>query len=307
MSVRIAVLGDVLLDIDLVGRAGRLSPDAPVPVLEDLTEHPRPGGAALAAWLAAASAEVTLVAPLADDEEARRLVELLAGRVTVLPLGYAGHTPVKQRLRAGGQTVARLDRGGEPATVGDLTRPAVNALSEADAVLVSDYARGVTSVPSIRWLLQTLPRRRPVVWDPHSRGAPPVPGVHLVTPNEAEAAAWAGRIDPPVTGADEGGCWARAARAADALVQEWQAGAVAVTLGASGALLSHGPGAPVVVPAPPAPGLDSCGAGDAFAAAATTLLGAGELTDAAVGHAVTAATAYVAAGGAAAVGTRDGG
>ena len=49
----LVVVGDCLLDRDLVGRASRLSPDAPIPVLEDVVEHERPGGAGLAALLAA--------------------------------------------------------------------------------------------------------------------------------------------------------------------------------------------------------------------------------------------------------------
>ncbi|TDC52139.1 D-glycero-beta-D-manno-heptose 1-phosphate adenylyltransferase [Jiangella ureilytica] len=305
MTVRLTVIGDVLLDVDLVGQATRLAPDAPVPVLEDLTEHPRPGGAALAAWLAAGGADVTLVAPMAHDDAARTLCDLLAGRVTVLPLSSVGHTPVKERIRAGGQSVARLDRGGEPAEIGELTRPAVNALSEADAVLVSDYGRGVTAVPSIRWFLETLPRRAPVVWDPHPRGDRPVPGVHLVTPNAIEASTWVRRTGG--TGDySASSSWARAAHDADTLVREWGAGAVAVTLGARGALLSHGQGAPVAVPAPSAPDLDPCGAGDMFAAAAATLLGAGRMTGEAVRHAVVAATAYVAAGGATSLAISDG-
>jgi len=56
----LVVIGDALLDVDLVGRADRLCPDAPVPVVEDATEQARPGGAALAAALAAAGAALPL-------------------------------------------------------------------------------------------------------------------------------------------------------------------------------------------------------------------------------------------------------
>jgi D-beta-D-heptose 7-phosphate kinase / D-beta-D-heptose 1-phosphate adenosyltransferase len=77
-------------------------------------------------------------------------------------------------------------------------------------------------------------------------------------------------------------------------------GAVAVTLGARGALLSYGEGAPMVVPAVPVTGGDTCGAGDSFAAAAALSLADGAVTGEAVAAAVAAASAFVARGGASA-------
>jgi rfaE bifunctional protein nucleotidyltransferase chain/domain len=76
-------------------------------------------------------------------------------------------------------------------------------------------------------------------------------------------------------------------------------GAVAVTLGSRGALLSYGEGAPMVVPAVPVTGGDPCGAGDSFAAAAALALADGAVTGEAVAAAVVAASAFVARGGAA--------
>jgi rfaE bifunctional protein nucleotidyltransferase chain/domain len=84
---------------------------------------------------------------------------------------------------------------------------------------------------------------------------------------------------------------------AEALIRHWGVGAVAVTLGARGALLSYGGGAPMVVPAVPATG-DPCGAGDSFAAAAALLLADGAVTGEAVAGAVAAASAFVGRGGA---------
>lgn len=289
------VVGDALLDIDLEGRAERLSPDAPVPVLDDLVERPRPGGAGLAAAMAAAEGhEVVLVTALGDDEAGARVEELLAG-VTVHRLRYDGPTPVKQRVRAGGQSLLRLDSGSRPGTIHDHTDGLAALLRRAGAVLVADYGRGVTSLPSLRMLLGSLPRRVPVVWDPHPRGAEPVPGVRLVTPNEAEAARFAGHIDVP--GSTGNGALAAAGRRAEALVARWHAQAVAVTLGERGALLSYGGGAPVVTPAPNVHCVDPCGAGDRFAVTAALALGAGRVITEAVGDAVASAAEYVAAGG----------
>src|SRR4051794_14057410 len=70
--VSLVVIGDALLDRDLDGRAERLAPDAPVPVIDAIVERPRPGGAGLAAALAAASGEtVTLICALGDDAAGR--------------------------------------------------------------------------------------------------------------------------------------------------------------------------------------------------------------------------------------------
>jgi rfaE bifunctional protein nucleotidyltransferase chain/domain len=130
-----------------------------------------------------------------------------------------------------------------------------------------------------------------------------VRGVRLVTPNAAEVATWAGRHG---VRADEGlSPLARLTTLAGGLVTAWGSRALAVTRGESGALLSYGSGAPVVVPAPRAAGGDACGAGDRFAAAAAVALGSGMVTTEAVHAAVEAASAFVAGGGAGAF-ARDG-
>jgi rfaE bifunctional protein nucleotidyltransferase chain/domain/rfaE bifunctional protein kinase chain/domain len=292
----LVVVGDALLDRDLDGRAERLAPDAPVPVVDDPAERRRPGGAALAATLAASfdGREVVLVTALAGDEAGsalRRLLEL-AG-VEVADLGLAGQTPEKIRVRADGRALLRLDRATRPGTVGPLNRAGRRALEGAPAVLVADYGRGVAAEPRVRATLAALPARRPLVWDPHPRGPAPVPGARLATPNRAEAASFAAQV--PGTGL------AAVAARARRLAERWAAAGVAVTLGPGGALLVEGAGAPLVVPAPATVGGDPCGAGDRFAVTAAGLLGDGALPSEAVAGAVAAAAAFVAAGGAATV------
>jgi rfaE bifunctional protein nucleotidyltransferase chain/domain/rfaE bifunctional protein kinase chain/domain len=299
--VSLVVAGDALLDRDLDGRAERLAPDAPVPVVDGLTERPRPGGAGLAAALAAAAGhEVTLVCALGDDAAGRLLAELLAAAgVRVLDLGLHGATPEKVRVRAAGRALVRLDHGGEAAGCGALTPAAADAVRGARAVLVSDYGRGVAAEPTVRAALAALPAAVPVVWDPHPRGPEPIPGVLLATPNEAEAHGGGGNGKGalhPLVAAEAG---------ARALSARWRAVNVCVTLGARGALLVSGDGPPLAVPAPRVDAADPCGAGDAFAAAAAGRLAAGALPSEAVRAAVKAASAFVAAGGAAGA-ARDG-
>ena len=289
----LVVVGDALLDRDLDGRAGRLAPDAPVPVVDDPAERCRPGGAALAATLAGRldGRAVTLITALAGDEAGTALRELLelAG-VEVVDLGLAGSTPEKIRVRADGHSLLRLDRATRPGRAGPLGQAGRRALAGAGAVLVADYGRGVAAEPSVQAALAGLPRRRPLVWDPHPRGPAPVPGARLATPNRAEAAGFA----PEVEGDDLAAVTARARL----LAERWEAAGVAVTLGGRGALLVEGAGAPMVMPATQAPGGDPCGAGDRFATTAAGLLADGALPSEAVAGAVAAATAFVTAGGA---------
>ncbi|MFC4907178.1 D-glycero-beta-D-manno-heptose 1-phosphate adenylyltransferase [Actinomadura gamaensis] len=288
MNGPLVVVGDTLLDVDLVGQSARLSPDAPVPVIEHAAERSRPGGAGLAALLAAAEgAEVVLVTALSDDEAGRRLRALLRPHVNVAALRLDGPTPVKTRIRSGDHAVARLDAGEGRATAGPVSPAVAAALSGAGAVLVSDYGRGVASQPAVRALLERLPDRVPIVWDPHPRGGPPVRNTLLATPNEDEARR--------LTGAGDG--VAASARHARELAARWDVSAVAVTLGPRGALLCQGEGPPFLAPAEPASG-DPCGAGDGFAAATAWALGTGGALTEAVTRGVRTASRYVAAGGA---------
>jgi rfaE bifunctional protein nucleotidyltransferase chain/domain len=296
---RLAVVGDALLDVDLVGTVSRTTPDAPAMVLEQQARLARPGGAGLAAWLAAShGVAVTLACPLAGDPPGRELAGLLQDRVDLVALPDAGSTTVKTRARADGHTLLRVDEPGAsvPAEAAGRLAP---ALAAADAVLVADYGRGLTALPWVRDLLAEAAHRVPLVWDPHPHGAPPVPGTRVVTPNAAEVA---GVLAAPAPASRrERMRWA--GRAAATLVTRWQVGSVAVTLGSDGALLSYGDPTPLLLPLrqPAAVATDPCGAGDCFAAALAAALADGAVITEAVEQAVDAAAGFVAAGGAAAV------
>lgn len=293
----LVVVGDALLDRDLVGTVDRVSPEAPVVVVDHVEVRSRPGGAGLAAVLAARSARpVTLVTALSDDREGRELGGLLrdAG-VRVIDLGLAGPTPVKSRVRADGRTVLMFSQAAEaaPGPRRALTEEERALVAGASAVLVSDYGRGITSDASVRAALAAAAPATPLVWDPHARGARPVPGTRLVTPNRGEASGFA----PGTAGTDLGSDIERGRR----LVDLWRAVGVAVTRGADGALLlDSAKSSPLAVPGRPVAGADTCGAGDCFAASATALLAGGALLSEAVTGAVRAAGEFVAAGGAAA-------
>ncbi len=290
-QLHVLVVGDSLLDVDTTGRAERLSPDGPVPVLQEETEQVRAGGAALTAALCRApGTRVVLATPLAADPDGARLRSVLPEDVELVALDWAGATPVKHRYRAQGQTVLRVDRGGVRGAVGPLPPVLADRLAEADVVIVSDYGYGATEDPALRTALTRAAGRRPVVWDPHPRGAPPVPGCRLVTPNAREALGRDPGRRPDVREVADCGL---------ALRERWQAATVAVTTGSSGAVLCSAADDVTVVPAPAVEARDTCGAGDRFAAAAGHALAQGALPSEAVARAVAEASAFVAAGGAA--------
>ena len=295
----VVVIGDALLDVDVEGTVDRLCPDAPAPVLTVTSDVARPGGAGLAAALVAGrGVPVRLVTALEADEAGERLRGLLDGALTLVAGPATGGTVVKCRWRAGGRSLLRTDRGVGRPDEGfgtDIADALDGALSGAGAVLVSDYGRGVAADPAVRAALaRAATRRVPVVWDPHPRGARPVAGATVVTPNLAEARDAAG-VDVPGSGAN-----AALALGAD-LVARWDVRAVAVTLGGRGAVVRHRHGACAAAPAPAVAETDPCGAGDHFAGGVAARLAAGATVDEAVADAVAGAAEFVARGGGAAV------
>jgi rfaE bifunctional protein nucleotidyltransferase chain/domain/rfaE bifunctional protein kinase chain/domain len=272
---RILVVGDSMLDRDVVGRSERLCPEAPVPVLDEETTRVAPGGAALAASLLARDGyDVVLLTAFGHDEAGIALADVLsdAGVLTVNS-GLDGATHEKLRLTAGRHLLCRVDRGdGRPRAAG---ANAVALVDEADAVLVSDYGRGLLLDGAVQWALD---RARTLVWDPHPRGATPRAGAALVTPNEHEARRVVGAGDP--------------ATLAHELRELWGADAVCVTCGERGAVLVDGMRAALTVTVEPVRG-DPCGAGDRFAASVTALLATGVSLPDAVGAAAAEAGSFV--------------
>jgi D-beta-D-heptose 7-phosphate kinase / D-beta-D-heptose 1-phosphate adenosyltransferase len=293
---RLLVIGDCLLDRDISGRVERFCPDAPAPVVDVESVVERPGGAGLAAVLATQTpaVTVTLATGLSDDEDGARLRRLLTGPVRVVRLLSMAQTVSKTRVRSAGQTLCRLDDEGRlfggPATpisrADEVDESRLESLVlEHDAVLVADYGGEVTRHESVRRVLRRCAELRPVVWDPHPRGAAPVPGTAVATPNRSEAERVVGGDGRPAT------------ELARMVREEWPVQAVVVTDGAAGAALA-GAADCVHVPAPSCPeGVDPCGAGDRFAAQVAVELGRGRSVRDAVGSAVEAVSRWLGSGG----------
>ncbi|MDB1087849.1 D-glycero-beta-D-manno-heptose 1-phosphate adenylyltransferase [Streptomyces sp. ACA25] len=289
----LVVVGDALLDQDIDGDATRLAPDAPVPVVDVVSDRARPGGAALAAALAARDGrEVVLVTALGTDHASDTLRALLPPGVRLCEIPLLGELPVKTRVRAAGRPLVRVDRGG--GTPGRPGAAAHAAIRDAHTVLVSDYGRGTAA--AVRARLVEAARHVPLVWDPHPRGGRPAVATRLATPNDREARAFTGHVP----GVPEGDDSLRAhSRRGSLLAERWGAASVAVTLGARGAVLTRAHcDDPLYVPVTSSQARDTCGAGDCFAATAAAGLADGDLPARAVERAAGAAASFVGAGAA---------
>lgn len=279
--MRIAVIGDLLLDIDLWGPSSRPAPDGGMPIVDVTRRALRAGGAGLVATLLQRDGhEVRLITALGSDSSADRLRELTASLEVVAAPSLAP-TPVKTRLRAGDRSVARIDVGCSAAPPPAVTAQQLEALRGADAVVVSDYGRGMTADAGIRHALARVVDEVPTVWDPHPRGSEPVPGVTVATPNRSEATGFAGTDAVRL--------------AAQQLLDAWHPRTLVITLGTDGVLL-HGE-ASRVLPAERVDAPDGCGAGDRFASRLASALAEGRAIEPAVRDAMDATAAFLAAGG----------
>ncbi len=295
--MKVTVVGDVLLDVDINGTATRLSPDAPVPVVDVAHIRRRAGGAGLVATLLARDGhDVALVTAVSDDDGASHLRRALTG-VAILTGAPLAPTPTKTRVRIGTHPMVRFDEGCAPAPSPSCTGEMLAAIASAEAVIVADYGRGITANPDIRTALADAARRVPVVWDPHPAGSEPVPGIAVVTPNLAEAraaakagaASKAGALDPSTSGAEGAGKY---------LLDRWRSNAVLVTTGEDGAVLVEAGRPGKTIPAPKTIVHDPCGAGDRLAGSLAVYLGLGLELPGAAARAVEDASAFLAKGGA---------
>jgi D-beta-D-heptose 7-phosphate kinase/D-beta-D-heptose 1-phosphate adenosyltransferase len=273
MRQRLLVVGDVMLDRALTGTVARISPEAPVPVLSVAHTGERPGGAAnVAAAALAAGGQVTLMGCVGDDDAGRSLRRLLVAEgVGCEHLAtVAGHpTTVKTRLLAGHQQIARYDveRLGIPAAEADRIRAAaVAAADDADAIILSDYAKGVCDAGTCAAVIAAGARRGiPVVVDPKSADFARYRGASVITPNRSEAAAAAGRA---IDGVDA------AIDAAREIARRHDLGAVVVTLGGQG-MVAVTPRQVAALPARGREVFDVTGAGDTVVAVLAVCLAEG--------------------------------
>lgn len=273
---RILVAGDVMLDIFVWGRISRISPEAPVPVVDVQREEAYPGGAAnVARNLAALGAGVSLLGRIGRDAQADHLAQLLEeGGIDTAPLIRSPKVPttVKTRIIARTQQVVRVDREKcTPLDGADLeqARAAIEqAVPASDAVIVEDYGKGMITQPLAEALAGAC-RAHDKIWtidpNPHNPLAWPAPTA--VKPNRSEAFLAAGMpfTDDPAA-LDVLG---------PALLELWRAGMVLITLGEHGMELFEPAGHRYHSPTKAREVFDVSGAGDTAIAVFTLALASG--------------------------------
>lgn len=193
-AASVLVMGDVMLDEYVWGDVQRISPEAPVPVVEFGTRSHVAGGAAnAAASVAALGGRVSLGAVVGSDSEADMLrEELTKRRIDVLLVTSEDRpTTTKTRVLGGSQQILRIDRETRDAISGDsetaLLEWAKTELRSNDCLLISDYDKGVVT-PGLCEGLMHLARTeaKPVVVDPKGRDYSKYRGATVVTPNVTE-------------------------------------------------------------------------------------------------------------------------
>ncbi len=194
----VAVVGDLMLDRYFWGRVDRISPEAPVPVVNVERTGVRPGGAANVAWnLVSLGCDARLASVIGKDPQGAETKKLL--RKMKVPTGYimadGGRvTTEKIRILAHSQQVVRADfeTGTEikGAALGRLKSSVKKAVSGAGAVIVSDYGKGVVTMAVMDTLREICGDSIPIIIDPKVGHFPLYKGAWAVTPNLSEAGAF---------------------------------------------------------------------------------------------------------------------
>lgn len=279
---RVLVVGDAMLDHFVWGGVTRISPEAPVPVVDFERESFMPGGAAnVARNLTALRVPTELFGVVGRDAAAGQLKRLL-NQHHIGCGGLLGHarrnTSVKTRIVAQQQQVVRIDRETRDGLTGRLTERLVAAIQalirKSAAVIVGDYGKGVVTQP----LLEEIKRlcRRYGVWlsfDPKPVHRLDLSGLSLITPNRKEAFELAGL--PDETRNNNPLADANLMRVADGLLNLLRPAVLLITLGELGMLLCRHGHKPFHIPTVAQEVFDVSGAGDTVIATFTLAIAAG--------------------------------
>lgn len=272
----VTVIGDVMLDVYMQGKVARISPEAPIPVVElDAPDRRVPGGAAnVACNIAALGGKVTLVGVIGRDAAGKELTSALKARgVDVSGLVTAPDRPTTEKVRviAHTQQVVRVDREVKApvsAAVGrEIIRKACRSTARTGAVLFEDYNKGVLTAEVIRRVLGVAKKGRKIVTvDPKYRNFFEFKGATVMKPNlkeavEALGVEAAGRPQVDFVG--------------PRIVERLGCKACMITMGEKGIALFE-KGKPLrTIPTMAREVFDVCGAGDTVIATLTLALAAG--------------------------------
>lgn len=196
-GVRVLCVGDVMLDRFAYGEVERISPEAPIPVFRHQHEATMAGGAGnVLRNLSTLGVAARIVAVIGDDAagaELRALIEAEPGAQAELFAAKGRETTIKTRYIAGSQQLLRADRETttdiEPAIAEKIVATVAAALAETDAIVLSDYGKGVlTPEVTARIIEAARQAGKPVVVDPKGPDMSHYRGASVVTPNRRELA-----------------------------------------------------------------------------------------------------------------------
>ncbi|MBL9118271.1 MAG: D-glycero-beta-D-manno-heptose-7-phosphate kinase [Verrucomicrobiaceae bacterium] len=277
-SARILVVGDVMLDHFVWGNVRRISPEAPVPVVEVVRETLFPGGAAnVARNLAEFTQHGLILGRVGADSDAQKLTELMKeeGVGTELLLIHPTLPTIsKTRIAARQQQIVRVDReviqklGADE--LDEVERRVREKLPEIDAIIIEDYGKGFVTQELVDTLVRLASSAGKLLTvDPSPRNPLQWKGASLVKPNRLEAFAAAGMED---TGKD-----GQLKEVGKRLLDKWQVPNVLVTLGEQGMMIfdKDSPETPHHLPTRAREVYDVSGAGDTAIALLTLALSSG--------------------------------
>jgi D-beta-D-heptose 7-phosphate kinase/D-beta-D-heptose 1-phosphate adenosyltransferase len=273
---RIVVLGDVMLDEFIWGDVTRISPEAPVPVVNIQRESTRLGGAAnVLANIAALGADAKVIGVVGNDSAAEKLRTALrdqGGERTAesLIVDEQRPTTIKTRIIAHHQMVVRADREQRTQVNGSVEARIIetvkDAIANCDALVISDYDKGVVTPRILTDVLPLAYKRIPVLVDPKIRNFDSYRPATLVTPNHHEALRLTNSEEDTEEGLKIAAQNIRARLACDAVL---------ITRGDRGMMLFEGDNDPVCVETAAREVYDVTGAGDTVIATLATALAAG--------------------------------
>ena len=273
---KVVILGDVMLDEFVWGDVSRISPEAPVPVVDVRRESVHLGGAAnVLANVVALGARACVVGVIGDDSAGDRLRASLKDASPLhcedyLVVAKGRPSTTKTRIIAHNQLVVRADREQRSAVNGEVEQQLLaslnSALADADAFVVSDYDKGVVTQRILGDILAVAYKRVPVLIDPKIRNFTHYRPATLITPNHHEALRMANLEED----SDEG-----LHKAGRAIRHQLGCDAVLITRGDRGIMLLQGDDDPVYVETAAREVFDVTGAGDTVIATLATALAAG--------------------------------
>lgn len=297
---RVIVLGDLMLDRYISGRVRRISPEAPVPIVEIERTTERPGGAAnVAANVHHLGAATCLIGLIGRDADGERLRQVLGEEgLSIDAVITCDHRPttVKTRIVAHGQQIVRVDREivrTLDEETANLVLARLHEAGDADALILSDYAKGVLSPRVCAEVIRECQRRgTPVLVDPKGRDYRRYTGATAVTPNRAEAALALGLDDPSQLRLDV---------AKQFFLGDLRLQAALITQGEHGMTLLQPAREPITFPATARDVADVTGAGDTAVSVFALAVAAGGTFELATVLANAAAGVVVGKAGAAAI------